>query len=119
MSALKEYRPVLRIQSVNPSVVQSGNFINEIYGGLSASGISIGISEIFKKSIYDYQYTQEASDGTIFKSVKKHPVTKVPYQEFGHASDCKRYLITHNFANEYAAFINKKKGLGIRALSGV
>ncbi len=44
---------------------------------------------------------------------------KVPYHEFGHASDCKRYLITHNFTNEYLAFINKKKGLGIRALSGV
>jgi phage terminase large subunit len=119
MSNLKEYRPVLRIQSVNPSVVQSGNFINEIYSGESASGITIGISDVCKKSIYDYQYTQEASDGTIFKKVVKHPVTKVPYQEFGHASDCKRYLITHNFANEYLKFINKKRGLGIQAMSGI
>jgi phage terminase large subunit len=119
LTGLKNYRPVLKLQSVNPSVVQSGNFINDIYSGDSASGITIGISETCKKSIYDYQYTQEASDGTIFKKTKPHPVTKVPYQEFGHASDCKRYLITHNFANEYLAFINKKKGLGIRALSGV
>lgn len=65
---LKDYRTVLRIQAVNPSVVQSGNFINEIYSGDSASGITIGISNVCKKSIYDYQYTQEASDGTIFKS---------------------------------------------------
>ncbi|WP_114937550.1 PBSX family phage terminase large subunit [Mucilaginibacter endophyticus] len=119
MTALKEYRPVLKIQAVNPSVVQSGNFINEIYGGTSASGITIGISDVCKKSIYDYQYTQEASDGTVFKKMVKHPVTKVPYQEFGHATDCKRYLITHNFAAEYLAFINKKKSLGVRALSGV
>jgi hypothetical protein len=120
MRELKDYRPVLKIQSVNPSVVQSGNFINEIYSnGDGSGGVTIGISEVCKKSIYDYQYTQEASDGTIFKKTKPHPVTKVPYQEFGHASDCKRYLITHNFAVEYNNFINKKKGLGVRALSGV
>ncbi|RZJ91596.1 MAG: hypothetical protein EOO20_04745 [Chryseobacterium sp.] len=117
MVELKDYRPVLKIQSVNPSVVQSGNFINDIYSGESASGITIGISEVCTKSIYDYQYTLEASDGTILKKTKQHPVTKVPYQEFGHASDCKRYVITHNFATEYLAFINKKKGLGVRALS--
>lgn len=117
MRELVEYRPQMRIQKVNPSVVQSGNFINDIYSGESASGITIGINENCKKSIYDYQYTLEASDGTIHKSIKKNPVTKVPYQEFGHASDCKRYLITHNFETEYLAFINKKKGLGVRALS--
>lgn len=119
MKELKDYRPVLKIQQVNPSVVQSGNFINEIYSGDGTSGITIGISDVCKKSIYDYQYTQEASDGTIFKKMVKHPVTKVPFQEFGHASDCKRYLITHNFNAEYLAFINKKRGMGIRVLSGV
>jgi phage terminase large subunit len=119
LKELKDYRPVLKIQSVNPSVVQSGNFINEIYAGNSASGITIGISDKCKLSAYDYAYTLEASDGTILKKTKQNPVTKVPYQEFGHASDCKRYLITHNFANEYLTFINKKKGLGIKALSGI
>jgi len=119
MKELKDYRPVLKIQSVNPSVVQSGNFINEIYsGGDGSGGITIRISDVCKKSIYDYQYTQEASDGTIFKKTKPHPVTKVPYQEFGHASDCKRYIITHNFAAEYNAFCAKKKSsLGV--LNGI
>jgi phage terminase large subunit len=119
MKELKDYKPVLKIQKVNPSVVQSGNFINEIYSGISTSGITIGIHKRCTKSIYDYQYTQQASDGTIFKKTKPHPITKVPYQEFGHASDCKRYHVTHNFESEYLAFINKKKGLGIRALSGI
>ncbi|MEO6522211.1 MAG: PBSX family phage terminase large subunit [Mucilaginibacter sp.] len=119
MSALKDYRPVLKLQSVNPSVVQSANFVNEIFAGDSASGVTIGISDGCKKSIYDYQYTQENSDGTVYKKLVKHPITKITYQEFGHASDCMRYLITHNFSAEYLAFINKKKGLGVRALSGV
>lgn len=118
MTALKDYRPILKLQSVNPSVVQSGNFINEIYAGDSASGITIGISKKCVTSITDYQYCLEASDGTVFKKTKPHPVTKVPYQEYGHASDCKRYLITHNFANEYLAFINKKKG-NLSSLSSI
>ncbi|WP_158826580.1 hypothetical protein [Mucilaginibacter lacusdianchii] len=58
LKELKDYRPVLPIQAVNPSVVQSSNFINEIYLGDSASSITIGISDVCKKSIYDYQYTQ-------------------------------------------------------------
>lgn len=119
MRELKEYRPSLKIQSVNPSVVQSGNFINDIYSGGSSSGITIGINDICKKSIYDYQYALEASDGTIFKKTKPHPITKVPYQEFGHASDCKRYLITHNFESEYKAFCNKKKKTNLSIFSGI
>ena len=118
LKELKDYRPVLKIQSVNPSVAQSGNFINEIYAGNSKSGITIGISDNCRLSIYDYTYTLEASDGTILKKTKQHPVTKVPFQEFGHASDCKRYLITHNFANDYNMFIGKKKG-NLSALSGI
>jgi len=117
LKELKDYKPILKIQSVNPSVVQSGNFINEIYSGNSTSGITVGISSKCKKSIFDYQYTKEDSDGTVLKSTKKDPVTKITYQEFGHATDCKRYLITHNYSAEYLAFINKKKGLGVRALS--
>ena len=118
MKELKDYKPVLKIQSVNPSVAQSGNFINEIYSGTSPSGITIGISGKCKKSIYDYQYAQEASDGTIFKKTKPHKITKVPYQEFGHASDCKRYLVTHNFEREYLAFISKKKSNAAALLTG-
>jgi phage terminase large subunit len=109
MKELKEYHPVLKIQNVNPSVAQSGNFINDIYSGHSPSGITIGISSRCKESIYDYQYAQEAADGTIFKKTKPHPITKVPFQEFGHASDCKRYLITHNFSYDYNLYISKKK----------
>ncbi|RZJ88704.1 MAG: PBSX family phage terminase large subunit [Chryseobacterium sp.] len=118
LKELKDYRPALKIQSVNPSVVQSGNFINEIYSGTSPSGISISISDACKKSIYDYQYAQEAADGSIYKKTKPHPVTKIPYQEFGHASDCKRYLITHSFAADYNVFLAKKK-TNLSVLSGV
>ncbi|RZJ81871.1 MAG: hypothetical protein EOO20_24845 [Chryseobacterium sp.] len=58
LKELKDYRPILKIQSVNPSVAQSGNFINQIYSGDSKSGITIGISTKCKQSIFDYQYTK-------------------------------------------------------------
>lgn len=109
MDYLKDYRPVLRIQSKNPSVVQSGGFINEIYSGESKSGITISISEKCKKSVFDFKYALEDSDGTIKKTKKKHPVTKVMYEEFGHASDAKRYIITHAFAADYNQYLAKPR----------
>ena len=96
---LKDYRPTLRLQSVNPSVKQSGDFINECYAGRTAVTITIG--DKCSKSLHDYQYALEDSDGNIAKTKKKNPVTKVTYEEFGHPSDAKRYLLTMAFAHEY------------------
>ena len=101
---LTEYHPTLRLQSVNPSVKQSGDFINSIYAGRTE--IEILIDERCKKSVYDYQYALEDSDGTIKKTKKTNPVTKVTYEEFGHASDALRYIITMAFANEYQIYLS-------------
>lgn len=101
---LREYSPRLRMQSHNPSVVQSGNFINEIYRN-GFSGITITIGDNCKKSIFDYSYALEDSDGTIKKSKKTNPITKVSYEEFGHCSDAKRYFITVAFATDYAQYL--------------
>lgn len=115
---LKDYHPTLRLQSKNPSVAQSGKFINEIYEGASASGITIGINSKCKLSVFDYTYALEDSDGTMLKSKKKNPITKVNYEEFGHASDAKRYLITTAFETQYNQFLNMKK-TNLSVLSGV
>jgi len=103
MGYLKDYRPTLRLQSVNPSIVQSAGFVNSIFAG--RLDIDILINERCKKSIYDYQYALEDSDGTLKKTRKTHPVTKVSYEEFGHPSDCMRYMLTINFANEYNVYL--------------
>lgn len=104
---LVDYRPTLRLQSVNPSVVQSGGFVNSIFAG--RTDIEILIGENCKKSIYDIQYTLEDSDGTIKKTKKTHPVTKITYEEFGHVGDCLRYFITMAFANEYQTYLRGGK----------
>jgi phage terminase large subunit len=112
---LQLYSPTLRMQSVNPSIVQSGGFINEIYSG-NIPGISIEINAKCNKSIYDYQYALEDSDGTLKKTKKTNPTTKVQYEEFGHPSDAKRYLITVAFASEYQDYL--RGGKRVKVLSG-
>lgn len=110
---LNEYRPVLRMQSSNPSIVQSGGFVNEIYAG-RVPGVEIWIGSNCTKSLYDYQYALEDSDGTLKKTKKTNPVTKVSYEEFGHCSDTKRYIITTALANEYSEYLKGGKRVMVR-----
>jgi phage terminase large subunit len=110
---LQEYSPYLRIQKVNPSIVQSAGFINEVFAGRNDS-ISIFIGDGCHKSVYDYQYALEDSDGTLKKSKKTNPVTKVSYEEFGHPSDAMRYLVTTAFATEYDEYLRGGKKLDVR-----
>ncbi len=107
VNLLIDYKPNLRLQSVNPSVVQSGGFINQIYAG--NTDISISIDPKCKKSINDYSYALEDSDGTLKKTKKTNPITKVSYEEFGHPSDAKRYFIIMCFANEYQTYLRGSK----------
>jgi phage terminase large subunit len=109
INQLQDYKPQLKLQSHNPSVVQSGQFINECYAR-NLGKIYIEIGDNCKKSIYDYQYALEDSDGTLKKSKKKHPVTEVTYEEFGHASDAKRYGLTMIFPSEFQDYIKGGRG---------
>lgn len=79
---LDDYRPVLRLPSANPSVVLSGGFINLCFRDFAPINIIIGRN--CKKSINDYQYALEDSDGTIKKTKKRNPTTGVTYEEYGH-----------------------------------
>lgn len=115
MADLSEYEPTLKMQPVNPNVATSGKFVNRCYR--RATPIAVLINNKCEKSIYDYQYALELSDGTgIDKKSVKDPKTGVTYQKFGHASDCKRYMITVNFPTEYAEFM--KGGKKLRPVTG-
>lgn len=110
LAELKEYEPRLKMQSVNPSVMQSAKFVNKCYR--HGTAIAVLINEKCEKSIYDYEYALELSDGSgIDKKVVKNEKTGVSYQKFGHASDCKRYVVTVNFPDEYSAFLQGGKKL--------
>ncbi|MES2382623.1 MAG: PBSX family phage terminase large subunit [Bacteroidota bacterium] len=112
---LQEYQPTLRMQSVNPSVIISGKFVNECYSE-KIPGIRIEIGLNCKKSIHDYRYALEDSDGSLKKTKKTNPVTKVQYEEFGHPSDAKRYFMVMAFASEYAT--HQRAGKSQRIVTG-
>jgi PBSX family phage terminase large subunit len=104
---LRDYNPRRRLQSVNPSVVQSGGFINQCYR--RDTDVAILINRKCEKSIEDYQYAPEDSDGTIKKTRVMNKITKVSYEKYGHPSDAKRYIITYNFADEYQKYLRGGK----------
>ncbi len=113
---LRDFKPQLRLQSVNPSIVKSGGFVNQIFAN-AIDNIEISINPKCKKSINDYTYALEDSDGTIKKSKVKNKVTGVTFEEFGHQSDCLRYIMTVAFAIEYQNYLAGGKKLSFKSIS--
>jgi PBSX family phage terminase large subunit len=116
---LQEYKPSLRLPTSNPSVVLSGGFVNYCYK--NSYPIKIIIGKSCKKSINDYSYALEDSDGTIKKTKKRNAITGVSYEEYGHQSDAKRYFITMAFMESYNQYLNGGKSsvrkMGQRSIS--
>jgi len=97
-NGLDPHFPVqIRKPGKNPPVALSAEFINEVYSG-NISGMSISIDSKCKKSIYDYQFAEEAADGSMMK--KK----KLGIELIGHLSDTKRYFIIEAFGREFRKY---------------
>ncbi|MCP3682113.1 MAG: hypothetical protein GY861_05420 [bacterium] len=90
-----------RVSRSNPSVSLSREFINLTYAGVT--DFKIKISEGCKESINDYQNVKESEDGTMDKKRKKHE-NGLSYEEYGHFSDIKRYVIVDLMASEFGRF---------------
>ena len=102
-----------------PVVSTIGDFVNAIFAG-EIPGLAIEIAEHCTTSINDYIETKTDENGGILKVRVKHPtIDKLTYEKNGHLTDTLKDFIVSAFHTEYLAFINKKKGLGIRSLSGV
>jgi phage terminase large subunit len=98
---LQEYSPVKMVPNANPSVIDSGQFVDQILAG-AVDGLMITIGENCHKSVHDYSYAKEDSDGTILKKKIKHPETGVSYEEHGHHIDALRYIIAYAEPGAYA-----------------
>ena len=110
---LVDYRPRLRIGTSNPSVVVSVGFFNAILGN-NFNEITFIVDRKCKKSINDYMLCLEDSDGTIKKTKKTNPLTKVTYEEYGHHVDSTRYLLVNSFPNDYQLYQTGNKQSNIR-----
>jgi len=104
---LKGYVIERRLPTKNPSVHLRGLFINDMLLGLL--DIKYTIDENCVNTIDDYQNVKEAPDGTKHKTKKKHPVTKITYEEYGHLTDTDDYFLCEYFKDEYAKYSGVKK----------
>ena len=100
---LSKLKPIFRVPKANPSVLMSRNFVNDLLAG-EIDGVSFGVDAKCRNSINDYQYCTEDEEGKVNKKLIKDKVTGTHYQEFGHATDCLRYILTVMFMEKYKKF---------------
>lgn len=105
---IKQYllilKPIFRVPSANPSVVMSRNFTNAVLCG-DIETVSLGFDVRCRNSINDYQYCTEDEDGKVNKKVIRDKVTGQSYQEYGHATDTLRYILTVMYQDKYRKFM--------------
>lgn len=109
------YKPSLRVAKAHPAVVMRGNFINEVFAH-QFDGLLFLIGNNCSKTISDYMYLKEASDGTKAKVKEKDPQTGVSFEKYGHTSDANDYFQCYAFAGEYMKY--QKSGTGIKVTTG-
>ena len=101
---LSKNKPIFRVPKSNPSVIMSRNFTNDLLAG-EIEGVSLGIDSKCRNSINDYQYCTEDEEGKVNKRVIRDKVTGQSYQEYGHACDTLRYILTAMFIEKYKKFM--------------
>jgi phage terminase large subunit len=98
-----------------PAVAMRGNFINAVFQH-NEQGLTFLIGENCGKSINDYMYLKEDSDGTKAKIKKRDKETGVTAEEYGHTSDANDYLICYAFQSEYTSY--QKGGKSVKVTTG-
>lgn len=101
---LSKLKPIFKVPKANPSVLMSRNFTNDLLAG-EIAGLELCIDSRCRNSINDYQYCTEDAEGKVNKKVITDKTTGQKYQEFGHASDVLRYVLTAMFLKEYRNFM--------------
>lgn len=110
LNYLRTYNPNKRVPKSNPNVITSKDFVNHIFYKQNElapyQNIEFYVNDQCDKSINDYLYCLEDSDGTLKKQKVKNSVTGVTYEKDGHITDAMRYFMTYAFKNEYNKFKN-------------
>ena len=103
LNELKDYKPTIRVQKQAPPVVMRANFINIIFES-GFMGVTLNIDKNCHKTIADYLYLKEDSDGTKLKEKGKDMAIGVSYEKYGHTSDANDYFICTAFLNEFQQY---------------
>lgn len=89
----------VRVKPSNPSVAQSGRFVNTLLAGMTK--YTFNVNEDCISTINDFLYTKEDKDGNIMKEKVKDKINGTTYEKFGHLSDACRYFIIKYLEEEY------------------
>lgn len=100
INELKEFKPVRRTGTSNPSVRMSADFFNSMLEG-NVEGMSFGADQSCRTAILDYENTKEDKNGKVDKKTETDPITKVSFQPWGHFVDLTRYFLIDTFPSEY------------------
>jgi hypothetical protein len=105
---LNKFRPSLRVDDKAPPVAMRISWINAIFS-VSFNGLEYFIGSNCVKTIEDYQFGKEDSDGTKLKEEVTDPITKVKYEKYHHITDANDYLLCRAFIADFALY--QKGGL--------
>lgn len=105
ITQLQEYKPQLRVPYSHPSPKMRGNFINTIFEH-TYSGIELWIHPNCHKTIEDFQFVKENTDGTKVKDKMKDLTTGIQCERYGHLSDAVDYMMAEAFKKEYTLYQN-------------
>ncbi|MCA6489117.1 MAG: hypothetical protein IM551_03720 [Chitinophagaceae bacterium] len=103
MEGLRQFKPSLRLNKSNPSVVMRGNWINTVLEK-ELAGVRVIIGDQCKTTVNDFILLKEAADGSKLKEMETDPKTGVRYQKVGHFTDLFDYLICAAFAGEFQQY---------------
>lgn len=112
---LKHFKPQLRLNKSNPSVVMRGNWINTVFEK-EIGNLRFIIGENCKTAINDFILLKEAADGTKSKEMETDPKTKVRYQVVGHFTDLFDYIACTAFMGKFQAY--QKGTVSFRVTTG-
>lgn len=98
------YNVVRRVPKKNPSVELRCNWLNAIFSEKGHDGIEITFGDNCTKTISDYKYLKQDSDGSKFKEKEKNKVTGVTYEKYGHNTDANDYFFTTYFYKSFDAY---------------
>lgn len=103
MREMFEYRPSLRVEEKAPPAVVRGNWINAVFAE-NLDGLEFLIGDNCTKTLEDYQFGKEDSDGTKLKEKVKDPVTGVTYEKYHHCTDANDYFQCRAFIKEFSLY---------------
>lgn len=108
MQELSCFRIGLRVLTKAPSVEMRILFMCELFSD-NVDTVKFHVNKLCKRSIDDFLYIKEESDGTKQKVKAIDPVTGINCEKWGHSSDETEYFIAAAFAGQYGLFLSGGK----------